>query len=178
MKQSFNKAVIQEPALVALLTAAMEVYPKETFGLVFGSRFKKKFIIKNALTYQNATRKKNETSIWPAQERKVRYVLNEVSGYSIIGDFHSHPEDTCSLSKHDKKDMIEDGEHFAILISVFEWDEKVKWHYDKKEKFIEGTIHSGDFLINIKAYYREPGTRVIRKLRLDCPSLRKLNKWF
>ena len=94
-------------------------------------------------------------------------------------------KDVAGMKKYDKiisidnkKDMIEDGEHFTLLISVFEWDEKVKWHYDRKEKFIEGTIHSGDFLINIKAYYREPGTRVIRKLKIDCPSLRKLNKWF
>ncbi|MBW2990387.1 Mov34/MPN/PAD-1 family protein [Candidatus Woesearchaeota archaeon] len=179
MPRKISTAVIQEQAFVSLLTAALEVYNKETFGLLVGSvkegRYKSQIIIKNALTYQNATRKEKEVSIWPSRDARIRYVINYLSGCKIIGEFHSHTYGVDHLTKHDIKDMIEDGERFSLLISIEPAEFAEKWFYDKKNKSLHGTVND-DYFITIKVYAREYDKKVVRKLKLECPYIEKLNK--
>ena len=179
MPRKIRTAIIEEQALVALLTAALEVYPKETFGLLVGSvkesRYKSFIVLKNALTYQKATRKEREVTIWPSQDAKIRYVINYLSGCKILGEFHSHTCGINYLAPQDIKDMIEDGERFSLLINVERAKEKERWHYDKKDKSLHGTVND-DYYISIKVYAREYDKKVIRKLKIDCPYIEKLNK--
>ena len=179
MPRKISTAFIHEQAFVSLLTAALEVYPKETFGLIIGlvkeGQYKSQLIIKNALTYQNATRKEREVSVWPSKDYKVRYVINYLSGCKILGEFHSHTWGADYLSKHDIKDMIEDGERFSLLISLESAEEREKWYYDKKNKSLHGTVND-DYYVTIKVYAREYDKKVIRKLKIECPYIAKLNK--
>lgn len=181
MPRKISTAVIQEQAFISLLTAALEVYNKETFGLLVGSvkegRYKSQVIIKNALTYQNAIRKKGEVSIWPSRDYKIRYVINYLSGCKILGEFHSHTYGVDHLTKHDIKDMIEDGERFSLLICVEPAEFKERWYYDKKNKSLQGTVND-DYFLTIKVYAREFGSRVIRKLKIECHYIQKLNRDF
>jgi len=179
MPRKISTAIIQEQALVALLTAALEVHPKETFGLLIGSvhegRYKSQLIVKNALTYQNATRKEREVSIWPSRDSKIRYVVNDLSGCKILGEFHSHTCGINYLSEYDIKDMIEDGERFSLLIAVKSTKERGEWYYDKKDKSLHGTVQE-DYNIIIKVYAREYDSKVVRKLKIECPYIKILNK--
>ena len=179
MPRKISTVIIEEQALVALLTAALEVYRKETFGLLVGSvkegRYKSFIVIKNALTYQNATRKEMEVSIWPSQDAKIRYVINYLSGCKILGEFHSHTCGINYLAPQDIKDMIEDGERFSLLINIEPADEREKWFYDKKDKSLHGTVND-EYKIMIKVYAREFGKKIIRKLKIECPYIEKLNK--
>jgi len=179
MPRKITTAVIKEQAFVALLTAALEVYNKETFGLLVGTvkegRYKSQLIIKNALTYQNATRKKGEVSVWPSRDAKIRYVINYLSGCKIIGEFHSHTYGVDYLTEHDIKDMIEDGERFSLLICVDPVEEREEWYYDKKKKSLHGTVND-NYYITIKVYAREYDKKVVRKLKIECPYIKKLNK--
>lgn len=179
MPRKISTAIIEEQALVSLLTAALEVYNKETFGLLVGSlkegRYKSQLIIKNALTYQNATRKKGEVSIWPSRDARIRYVINYLSGCKILGEFHSHTYGVDYLTKQDIKDMIEDGQRFSLLICIETTDHKQKWYYDKRKKSLHGTVND-DYFITIKVYAREYGKKVVRKLKIECPYIERLNK--
>lgn len=175
MPQKLTKAVIHESAFVVLVAAALEVHDKETLGLLIGSQHKNKLLIKNALVYQKAKRTKWEVNLWEKFETKSRYTINELTGNKIIGDFHSHPDGPLALSKHDKIDMIEGGERIALLISVEEVEERIPWYFDKKDKALWGTIHD-ESLIGIKLYHRVPGSKVITKLKIECPYTKRLNK--
>jgi len=176
IKRSFTKASISEPAFVALVSAALEAYDKETLGAIMGTVYKKKILIKHAVAYQCAIRKLEEVSIWPAKEKKIRDAINALTGYKILGDFHSHPDWTCVLSKHDKADMIENGTRISVLISVGQADgNKIPWGYDKDEKFLYGTLR-GDFLLNIRVYARELNSKRIYKVPIDCPFVTSMNK--
>lgn len=179
MPRKLNTAILREEAFVALLTAALEVYPKETFGIILGSlhqtRYRSRLIIKNALTYQNAVRKKEEVSINPSQDLKIRKVINELSGYKIMGEFHSHTCGINYLSKHDKKDMIEDGERFSLLTVVEPVKKGSEWRYDKRDKSLHGTVNSS-YKVTIKIYARDYESKRIKKLRIECPYISRLNR--
>jgi hypothetical protein len=71
--------------------------------------------------------------------------------------------------------MIEDGEHVSLLMIVWPADEKERWRYDRKQKCILGSI-SNEYCVMIKVYYRQPGSRLVKKLRIECPYIKKLNK--
>ena len=71
--------------------------------------------------------------------------------------------------------MIEDGERFSLLICVSKAEEQEEWYYDKKEKSLHGTVND-DYEITIKVYAREFGSKRIRKLKIECPYIDKLNK--
>jgi len=185
MPRKISTAIIQEQALVSLLTAAIEVYRKETYGLLVGSvkesRYKSFITIKNAVTYQHAVRKEDEVFISPKQDDRLRYVINYLSGCKILGEFHSHTCGIDYLSKHDVKDMIESGIKFSLLINVRpsekKLDKKGKWHYDKKTKVLHGSINDA-YKIMIKVYMREFGKKMVKKLKIDCPYIAKLNQEF
>ena len=167
-------ALLQEPAFVALITAAMEVYQKETFGLVIGQAHKDTVTISNALVYQECSRKVSEVNVQQRRDRMIRQVINELTNCQILGDFHSHSYYPNHLSRQDRKDMIQDGERISVLVVIKPAKQATSWHYDKKEMSIQGSLDN-EYHIMIKVYAREPGTRLIRRLRILCPYLRKLN---
>jgi len=151
------------------------VFDKETYGAILGTIYKSRVIVKNVVPYQRVVRKSEEVRMWPSHENKVRVLLNSIGKYRVLGDFHSHPYGPAALSTYDKKDMIEDAERLALLISIEEAENAITWQYDRKDKALRGTLHD-EFLITIKVYTREYGSRQIRKLKIECPYMQKLNK--
>lgn len=175
MKLPFTSVRIEDQAFINLVTSAMEVFEKETYGLLIGSIYKKKVIIKNAIPYQAATRKKWEVSVWPSHEEKFWRILNHLTNNKILGDFHSHAHYPAALSKHDIKHMIEEGIVIALLMTIEKADYYMPWHYDKKDKSLKGSLLD-EYAMSIKVYYRPTKTRIIRKLKIDCPYIKKINK--
>jgi proteasome lid subunit RPN8/RPN11 len=175
MAKKIKTAVLEEDAFVALLTSALEVYDKETYGLLIGYSIKDKIKIKNAIPCQNAVRKKNEVYIRPSHETKIRFFLGNLTGHKIIGDFHSHPLWPRYLSDYDVKDMVENGERITLLIVIEKFKRKFAWHYNKKDKSLMGTIDDKYFVI-VKVYMRDYGRKAIRKLKICCNYIKKLNK--
>lgn len=170
-----NKAVISKDAFIVMVSAAAEVYEKETYGMLFGRKYKKNFLVDYAYPHQSSIRDKEGLYISVRSEQRLLNTLNFFNGYRYIGEFHSHSEGACSFSKHDIIDLKEGGAGVSFLVSIEKTIKYKKWEYVPKDKRIQGTINK-KFLVMIKAYYCDkPGARV-RKLKLECDFLKILNK--
>ena len=175
MPYKLRKAIIEDAAFVSLVTAAVDVYNKETIGLLIGSEHRGKLRIKNAIVYQKAARKADEVSISFAYERRIDSILSDMVGYHIVGDFHSHADYVDALSKADIRDIIESGIKITLLLGVYTGFPAKRWEYDKKNKVLGGTI-DGKYLVTIKVYCREYQSRKLAKLKIECPFIGKMNK--
>lgn len=170
-----NKVIISEEAFVMMVASAAEVYDKETYGLLLGRRRKKDFYIQYAVPHQSAVRYNYGVAITKKHEKKLIQSINFLKGYRYIGEFHSHPDSVCKLSKHDIKDMRESGQGISIVISIEETEKYRKWKYDRKDKCLSGSIDDS-YLVMIKAYKCDDDSKRVLKLRLECEFVKKLNK--
>lgn len=170
-----RSVVIEDPAFIGILTAAVEVYNKETFGVLIGRKKNNSYIVKYALSYQAAQRKKSEVEIDNLCEARLNQASHTICSYPMIGDYHSHVENTYQLSKCDKKDMRDSGEGVSLLIVIKKARTKKRWEYDPGEKKLIGSIGK-DYTVAIKAYYYDHIKRKISKISIKCPYIRKLNK--
>ena len=170
-----HKVVINEQAFVAMVAAAIEVYEKETYGLLLGTFNKKEYHVKNAIVYQTSTRKVSEVSIWPVREEKVIDAINFLTGYSLLGDFHSHGDYPKYLSDYDKEDMKDSGERLTMLLIVEKSKRVRKWKHDKKDKSVHGSIN-GRYYVTLKAYEYDAHKNKIQKLPIICKYMKKLNE--
>jgi proteasome lid subunit RPN8/RPN11 len=175
MAKRVPKVIITEEAFVMMLAGAAEVYEKETYGLLVGKKWKKDFVVQYAVPHQSTRRYSYGVAITKKHEKKLVSAINFFKGYRYIGEFHSHPDSVCKLSKHDIKDMKESGSGISIVIAIEPIDEYKKWEYDRKDKCIKGSIDK-DFYIVIKAYKCDDDSERILKLRLECEFINKLNK--
>jgi proteasome lid subunit RPN8/RPN11 len=170
------KAIIKEEAFVMMIAGAAEVYDKETYGLLLGKKRKKDFVLEYAVPHQSSLRYSYGVNIAKKHEKKLIRAINFMKGYRYVGEFHSHPDSFCKLTKEDIHDMRESGRGISVVISIEPADRYRKWQYDRKDKKISGTVDDS-YYIEMKAYkcHDDGGKRIV-KLRLECEFIDKLNK--
>ena len=78
------KAILSEEAFVGMVSAAAEVYDKETYGMLLGRKRKKDYAIQHAVAYQATRRKRYEVAVTKAAERRLIDTLNFFKGYRFI----------------------------------------------------------------------------------------------
>ncbi len=175
MTRRVPKVVISEEAFIMMLAGAAEVYDKETYGFLIGRKRKKDFYIQYAVPHQSTRRYDYGVAVTKKHEKKLINTINFFKGYRYIGEFHSHPDSYCKLSKHDIKDMRESGSGISVVVAIEESDKYRQWAYDRKDKCLKGSIDE-EFFIEIKAYKCDDDSERMLKLRLDCEFIKKLNK--
>ena len=175
MPRRITKVTFGEEAFVMMIAGAAEVYDKETYGLLLGRRRKNDYLIQYAIPHQTTRRYTFGVQITKKHEKKLIQAINFFKGYRYMGEFHSHPDEMCVLSKHDKKDMLESPIGISVIVRIEKHDKYQPWKYDKKDKCLYGTIDD-TYYIEIKAYRRDDAGKRIRKLRLECPFIKTLNK--
>ncbi|MBW2964327.1 Mov34/MPN/PAD-1 family protein [Candidatus Woesearchaeota archaeon] len=171
-----NKVIISEEAFVMMIAGAAEVYDKETYGLLLGRRKKTDYYVQYAVAHQSSRRYTYGVQVTKKHEKKLFQTINFLKGYRYIGEFHSHPDAYCVLSKQDQKDMFAEGLGISLIVAIEKADGYRKWEYDNKDKCLKGTIDD-TYFVEIKAYKcDDKGKKRIYKLRLECPFIKKLNK--
>ncbi|MFH0978430.1 MAG: hypothetical protein V1837_03955 [Candidatus Woesearchaeota archaeon] len=170
-----RSVVIEEGALLGILTSAVEVYDKETCGILIGRRKGNSYVIKYAITHQTAERKKKEITVDDKYEKRINRTNCLISKYSRVGDYHSHIGKLDGLTDCDKKSLKIDGEGVSLLILIKKARKERKWQYKAQEKKISGSIGS-DYTISIKAYYYDHIKKRIHKISLKCPYINTLNR--
>ncbi|MBW2968116.1 hypothetical protein KY362_06540 [Candidatus Woesearchaeota archaeon] len=169
------KVIIREEALVMIASSAVEVYNKETYGLLLGRRHKRDYVLQYAVPYQAALRYVYGVNVVAKREKALINSMNFFKGCKYMGEYHSHPESYCILTKDDIKGMKAEAVGISLVIAIDKTDIRRPWKYDKRQKNITGTIDD-DYIVEIKAYwFNEKRNRVI-KLRLECDYIKKLNK--
>jgi len=170
-----RSVVIEEGAFLGLVSSAVEVYGKETAGLLIGKRKGNSYVIKYAITYQSAKRKKTEVEIDEISETRLHQTHNLISRYGRVGDYHSHIDKQESLTKCDRMTLVGDGEGVSLLVIIKKASTGKKWQYNTKDKKLLGSI-GREYWISIKAYYYDHIKRKIMKVSIRCPYIRQLNR--
>lgn len=161
---------VSDNAFLAMVIAAIEVFQKETLGILLGYKSDSSFVVQNAVTYQtsdryNALVARNDN----AHRRIEAFLQNIVSHARIIGDFHSHPQygknrGGVQPSQSDIDEMQE-GSVYIILEINKKYREMV-WDYNL-DGTMSGTV--GDYYLKIAAWYLDPVRKRPRLGILRCP---------
>lgn len=170
-----RSVVIEEPAFISMVAAAIEVYNKETCGVLLGKKRKQSYIVKHTVTYQIAERKKSAVTLDSEYEERVNRANYLLGSHRPIGDYHSHIDGPMHLSKCDKKDLQSSGEGLSLLLVIKKTKKQRRWGYDSKNRRLVGSV-GDEFSVSIMAYYYDHIRRRIFKIPLRCTYMKKLNK--
>ena len=161
---------ISDHAFLAMAIAAIEVFQKETLGILLGYKSENSFVVQNAITYQTSDRSnalvaRNDT----AHRRIEGFLQNVVSHARIIADFHSHPQYGKNKGGFQPSDLdIEEMQVGSVYI-ILEINKKHReryWDYN-----VDGTMSGtvGDYYLKIAAWYLDPVKSRPRLAILRCP---------
>ena len=133
-----KEVVVSTDALMSLILSSIEVFSRETFGILLGTKSGKSYHITRAVPYLTAKRDYEYTSIDALREKRINSILAFLTTHKVIGDYHSHPNGPEVLSRHDKKELMAMHEdHLAMLVVITRikpsqknrrWIKKLPWY--------------------------------------------------
>jgi len=165
---------LSNDAFAGIISKAIEVYKKETFGLLLGRKHKKHYHVTGTYAFQTAERGYEFVNIKANRINRINYALGHLSNKTVVGDFHSHPEGPEKLSPTDREDLLRRPTTLTCLVNIYKTKKCEKWKFCE-DKSICGTIGS-KYLIRIIAYEVNHKTRSIDRIKIVCPYVRKINK--
>ena len=163
---------LSEDAFISLVTSCVEVYKKESFGLLLGIMHRKHYMVIDTINYQSAKRGYVEVSVTANKVKRMNYVLKRVTDLRVIGDFHSHPDGPEYLSETDYDEIAKSGTPLSVLVVVKKTRKHGKWEVHK-DLSVSGTI-GNRFFVKILAF--EFDGREIYPIKIVCPYVKELNK--
>ena len=167
--------IFRNVAIVTLAAACIEVFRKESFGLVLGHKEKKDYVVKAVLPFQTAKREKMAVTLSSSKEKKLNTALLCMSKEGVIGDFHSHPGNVGDyLSDTDIKDLKKSKKDTLSILIMIKKAKKYKHWEHRKDLCMSGTV--GDYAIQIKAYEYCLKTDEVKQIRIKTPTLDNLNQ--
>lgn len=161
-----------ERAFISMVTSCVEVYKKESFGVLLGKMHKKHYMVIDTINYQSAKRGYVEVTVSDAKVKRMNYVLGCIADFRVIGDFHSHPDGPDHLSETDYEELAEGGTPLTVLV-VVKKSSKIKDWVVNKDMSISGSVGKR-FFVKLMAY--EFDGREIYPIKIVCPYIKKLNK--
>lgn len=169
---------IRKKALVPLVLATVEVFKKETSGIVLGKTEDKRVVIKTSIPCQESERSFGYFNFHEGRLDRMQQVIEEFyprTGYELLGYFHSHPEYGSIKYKpkpsgDDRKWILEEPEGlFFVFIAIRMTQRRRKWCLRKNRMILSGTI--GNYRFDISVYFRK-GKR-IRRIKIIFPEFLK-----
>jgi proteasome lid subunit RPN8/RPN11 len=157
-----------------MVVSSVEVYPKECLGVLLGYRAwhsldkTRRAIIEHAISYQTAERTRNTVEVKEKHELRCKDMLYRLCSLESIGDFHSHPDTTTSLTPADKKSM--EAGNVEIVVATSEKKRTTPWRYNLSKKELSGVF--GNYRFDVAAYscFKLKNREVnFEKIHLICP---------
>lgn len=165
------EAYISANAFWGLLISAIEVYKKETYGLLIGYRDQNNmFIIEHALPHQTARRTHLSVRKNTRAEKRMGSFLKNMPHLSVIGDFHSHTgwgelKSVSQPSRTDVGDMKPNA--IYIILEVNDKKRSQAWGYTA-DGSLAGT--ADDYHFKINAYYLSGvNQNRVKRANIFCP---------
>jgi len=81
---------LHENVFLGMVLSSVEVFKKESFGLLLGYQTRGKYIVEHAIPYQSARRGHNWAELRSDKWKIVQDILRNFPRMDIIGDYHSH----------------------------------------------------------------------------------------
>jgi len=159
---------IKERAFLAMILSVVEVYKRETLGLLLGYKGGNRFFVEYAIPSQTAERGFSWTEPKARAFERMTNITKNMS-IDVIGDYHSHTdfrgeEARAIPSGEDIADMQKGNVH--IIIAVNPKLVKVKWRQNN-DGTISGTI--SNYHVRISAA-TPIGEYKYRRVKIICPS--------
>ncbi|MFH1773916.1 MAG: Mov34/MPN/PAD-1 family protein [Methanobacteriota archaeon] len=157
---------ISESGFITLTLSAIETSTEyEACGILLGYKVKHKrktiYYVENVIPYQIA--KRAPDSIRPIRRKRIRKIFPKYMKYKIIGEFHTHPEGSVSLSKPDKDFIRSSNYQLEVVVAIRLSNETHRWSY--KRKILSGSIDK--YLIEI-AGWKVCDKKIIEQI-IRCP---------
>jgi proteasome lid subunit RPN8/RPN11 len=174
VKSSLRRnATISQQAFVGMITNAIEVYKKETFGILLGKKHKKHYYVADTIAYQTAKRGYETVNITSNRVNRINLVLKHLTDQQVIGDFHSHPEGPEKLSPTDVADLFSGAPSLTCLVSVYKSKKCQPWKCNA-DYSLSGTIGT-KYFVKVIAYEIRHKENSLERIKIICPYIRKLN---
>ncbi|MDQ7798650.1 MAG: Mov34/MPN/PAD-1 family protein [Candidatus Edwardsbacteria bacterium] len=155
---------INESAFWGLLVSAIEVYKKESYGLLLGHRDGDMFMVVNAIACQKAERHATWVKARDKSYARIVNFFENLPNLYIVGDFHSHPRHNTALSEDDLYGMSPG--HVYIVMEIKDKAKDKYWSYNE-DGTLSGT--TDNWFIKIAAYYIDPDSYKHRMADVLCP---------
>ncbi len=162
------KVYIKERAFLAMIISVVEVYRRETLGLLLGYRGRNSYVLEYAIPSQTAERMYSWSEPRASAVERMSKITKNLT-VEIIGDYHSHTE-----FRGDKARAIPSGEdiadmqmdHVHIILAVNPNKRRLRWRQNS-DGSISGTI--SDYHIKISAATPISDYKY-RRVKIVCPS--------
>ncbi len=159
---------IKERAFLAMLLSVVEVYRRETLGLLLGYRGENRFFVEYAIPFQTAEKKFSWSAPKASAVSRMTDIIRNMS-IDVIGDYHSHTQFRGEMARaipsgEDIADMQKGNVH--IILAVNPRKKTVRWK-ENADGSISGTISS--YHIRISAA-TPVGEYKYKRVKIICPS--------
>ena len=118
MQEFRRNLTLAERVLIDIVTSSIEVYKKETYGLLLGQKHKKHYMVYDVINFQTAKRGYESVNVSTLRINRVNFVLANLTSLRAIGDFHTHPDFPSRLSNPDKIDVKKSGLGLTVLVII------------------------------------------------------------
>jgi len=170
-----GKVILRNQAFVNMLASTLEVYKKESYGILMGRRQGSDYVVRQAFSYQSAKRHYDWVTVDPRRRNRIDALLQTIMRYRFLGDYHSHIDWPDHLSEADKKEMREQAIPLSLLILVKDTNRRRKWRFLESDQSLTGTV-ADRYFVKLYAFEYDPDARRIRKLRVRCNYIHRLNR--
>jgi len=162
---------LSENAFVSMVSASVEAFKDETFGVLLGLREpeRKRFMVQYAVVYQTAERTRREVHPDLKRAKRLNEFLKNVTYLDVIGYFHSHPEmpveklASCQLSNSDKRSIsVGDVE---VVIAIDEDRKERDWHHLSKGSLL-GSVFP--YSLKMSAWFKTENDG-FKLSKIHCP---------
>lgn len=165
---------LKKSAILNIIISSVEVYKKETYGILLGDKTRNRCNVIDSITFQSAKRDYMFVSISKYREKRINETLKYMCGYQLVGDFHSHTNDFDNLSKHDIKELKKLGEKWiSLLVSIKKTNKIARWKYSRKERAISGSINK--YFLKIFIYMFDKQKDKVVRADLRCDYIKTIN---
>ena len=170
-----GSVILRNSAFVNMLVSTIEVYKKEAYGILMGRKHGEDYVVKQAFTYQSAKRHYDWVVMDPRRRNRIDQLLKTIMSYRFLGDYHSHIDWPDHLSEADKKEMREQSIPLSLLLLVKDTNRRQKWRFLASDRSLTGTV-ADRYFVKLYAFECDRQTRKIRKLRVKCAYIDRLNR--
>lgn len=172
---------LSQVAFTNFIASAVEVYPKEAYGLLFGRKRRETIFCNASIPLQTARRGLN--LVRPSIKEDLVKKVSCLMGLRWLGVYHSHPKGTATPSDLDLESWTDYPVEVILSLNqrhgVSSWKrnarQESRWRIDEDRFAIIGSLRKTrktGYEIEIRGFYKPDTESRYRPLKMSCENTR------
>lgn len=153
-----------------IATSSVEVYPKESIGLIFGTKILNGYRCSVAIPLQEAERDVFGVSWDLLHQERIKKAVFSMMGYKFLGIYHSHTDTAAVLSKEDVSLLI-NSDYLLCIVSSVSKSLNPSSHWRERKLGIEGSLQNFELIMN--AFVKS--AQQVQQAKVEFPSMHIYN---